>query len=316
MDMDSSIPMPHEKVQAPFVVLGLLFVIAAGMSILPASWFGIQPQAHQYAPLNLESISQPENVASDTNHDGTISWKEYVASSLNLSPDAASTSLQADPESIAALNDPNNLTGSFSKNLYIAANALNQSGITDEDSKQKVINDLMAKETSKITAKIYTSADVILVPDSKTSMKDYGNGVASAMNKLITEKSIVQDLTSINGYLQTADATKLIPLQQNAVKVNSAIKKILALKVPSSAISSQVTVLNKLSEYEDTLLGLSVADTDALRATIAVKNYHDIVVNALRVYTVLGDYFDAKNITFSSSEPGYIFIVGYTGVTN
>lgn len=314
--MDPFGKIPQQRMQTPFLVLGFLFVVAVGASIIPASWFGIHQTMRRYAPLNLGTLVTPENLANDTDHNGSISWKELVASSLTINPDDATSSFETDPKAIAILNDPNNLTGSFSKNLYIAATALNQSGIADEERKQQVINQLIAKETSKVTAQIYTSADITTFPDTKTSIKNYGNNVASILDGLITEKTIVQDLTSINNYLQTADASKLIPLQENAARADGVIKKLLTLKVPASAAAKDIVILNKLSEYEDTLVGLSVADTDALRATVALKKYHNTVVNALHSYTLLSTYFDAKNIIFSSSEPGYIFIVGYNGVAH
>lgn len=306
----------QEKSNTPLLLLGIIFILTIGTSLLPASWFGIEQQTRRYEPLNLGSIAQPENLATDTNNDGAISWGELIASSLSLSPEETNDlQLASDPEVIANLNNPNNITASFTKNAFLAATALEQSGISDEASKQEVINQLLSEESQKITPKIYMSSDVQSTADSKITIKKYGNDVALILKDLITEKSITDELISITQYLEKGDSASLLPLVTNAKRAEAAIQKLLKVQVPESAILYQIIILNRVSEYQNMLLNLSVANTDAIRATSAMKNYQTIVTLVLRTYPTLTDYFNLKNVTFSSNEPGYIYVVGYTGIT-
>lgn len=317
MNVSTSRPAPfQEKTSAPLLLLGVLLLLTLGTSFLPASWFGIEKQVRRYEPLNLGTISQPENLATDTDNDGVISWKELVASSLSLSKEESNLQFETDPKGIAILNDPNNITASFTKNVYIASTALQQGGITDEASKEEVIKQLLAEESLKIAPKIYTSLDVLLTQDDKAAMKKYGNEVASILKNLITEKTITEELTSLANYLQTADETSLAPLVTNSKRVDAAIQKLLKVQVPKSALPYHVIVLNKLSEQGNMLSNLSVVNTDAMRATAAIKNYQATTISTLRTYSILAEYFTLKNITFSSNESGYIYVVGYTGVTH
>lgn len=302
-----------EKINAPLFILGILFIFTLGTSIIPASWFGITPPARQYAPLNLGNLAQPENLASDTDGNGSISWRELVASSLDISPDQAQLDIEVDPQALAVLNDENNLTASFSKNAYLASTALKGSPMLNEETQQDIINQLIKGEVQKLQPITFSAENVTTVADTKTSIKKYGNDVASAMNGLITTDSIVKDLTSINRYLGTAEEDNLLHLVQNAKKADEILSKLQSIQVPTSAVSHHLDLLKRVGEYRDMLINLSVANTDALRATAAIQKYQGIVVGTLRIYPLLGEYFTSKNITFSSSEPGYVYIVGYTG---
>ena len=306
----------QEKSNTPLLLLGIVFILTIGTSLLPASWFGIEQQTRQYEPLNLGNLAQPENLANDTDQDGAISWGELIASSLSLTPEDTSAVFEADMKGIAILNDPNNLTASFTKNAYIASTALQQSGIFDEASKQEVFGQLLSEEGQKVSATIYTSSDVRLTTDERATIKKYGNAVATILNGLVTKETIAKDLASISGYLQTADESYLLPLATDVERVALATKKLLALDVPRSALPYHLTTLNRVSEYSNTLANLATANTDAIRATVALKKYEGVTAATIRIYPMLGDYFNLKNVTFTSTEPGYIYIVGYTGITH
>lgn len=308
----------REKITTPLFILTLLIVITLGTSVLPASWLGVHQTVRKYEPLNLGSLAQSEELAPDTDNDGTVSWKEYIAHSLNVQPESlsASSSIDVDPRAIASLNDPNNLTSSFTKNLYIASTAFRDNGIDDATLEQNTMNQLLAQEAKKVAPTSYTQSDVTVgSDDSKTALKIYGNSVASILHNLITEKSITDDLMSVANFAQTKNEGGLAPLMANEVKVNNALNALRALPVPKSATLVHVDVLNTLGTYANTLRALSGAYDDPMRATFAIKEYTQVTVGALRIVPQLGEFFNLKNIVFSSKESGHVYTVGYTETT-
>lgn len=308
-------PILQEKNNTPLLLLGIVFILTIGTSLLPASWFGIQQQTRRYEPLNLGNLAQPENLATDTNNDGAISWGELIASSLSISEDEIETKTEIDPKEIAILNDQNNLTASFTKNAYIAGTTLLQNNILGEQESQQVMRQLLQDEVGKIVPKTYTPQDIQVVATNKTTIKNYGNETATILKGIITKESIVRDMTSLSNYLGTADSSALIPLIENGKKADAVLTKLLALKVPSSATIYHLQTLIRVSDYRDTLFNLSSADTDGVRATAALKKYQDTVTEALQIFPTLEMYFSSENVVFSSTEPGYLYIVGYTGIT-
>ncbi len=310
--MDIPNPAREEKIQAPLLVIGILFVLTIGTSFLPASWFGIENKVTKYQPLNLGSLASIANEENDTDRDGIISWKEFVSQSLAIAPETAAEPLESDPRAIAALNDPNNLTSSFSKNLYIASAALTQNGIADEEKKQEAVTQLLAQEAARITPTTYTSASVRTGSDTSAALKQYGNTMAGILRGLITEKTITDDLTSITIFVQSENEGDLLPLVKNTKRVGDALDKLLAVTVPPSAVVLHVDVLNRIGTFAATLENLANANDDPVRATLTIEKYGPNATEALRATPLLANFFKTKNSVFSAQEAGYLFTSGYT----
>lgn len=297
---------------ALFILLGILMVTVV-FSFLPASWFGIKPLRNTHQRVDLSALSL-DGVARDTDKDGSISWKELVTDSLSASDIAEmEKGEQIDPEVVANLNDPNNLTASFSKNLYTASAYLSKNQVSDPASQQDVVNQLIAQEASKITTKQYSLSDInVAKTESKESIKTYGNSVATILQSMISEKSITDDFSSVQGYIETQDKEALVPISKDYIKVKTSFDKLLSLSVPLSAATYHTMVLNRVGEYRDTLYNLSQIETDPMRAMLLIQKYPEITLKTLRIYAQLSNYFDTKNIVFTSKDPGYVFTVGYT----
>jgi hypothetical protein len=307
-------PVLAQKIEGPFLILGAIIVLTVGFSLLPASWFGIQPSVAHYEPLNLGALAESETGASDVDGDGTVSWKEYIASSLGIPEDDATTTIAVDPRELAALNDPNNLTSSFTKNLYVASVALNQSGVDDPNTDQETITQLVQKEAQKVHPASYTEASVKVSSDaSPAALKTYANTIAPILTSFITKASITSDLTSVTKYSQSEDEADLLPLVKNNIRTQKLLDTLLSVQVPKQVVATHLEVLNRVAKYAATLDNLSHASDDPLRATIAIKSYSDDAVDALRSIPLLSDYFTKANVVFSAKDAGYVFITGYTG---
>jgi hypothetical protein len=220
---------------------------------------------------------------------------------------------QIDPQVVANLNDPNNLTASFSKNLYTASAYLSKNQVNDPAAQQDVVNQLIAQEASKITTKQYSLSDInVTKTENKEAIKSYGNSVVSILGDMITEKKIQEDAESIARFTNTKDENDLLPLQKDFQAVDAKLTKLLALPIPPSAATYHILALNRVAAYRDTLYNLSVAANDPMRAMLFIQKYPEITLATLRTFSILTPYFDIQNITFSSREPGYVFTVGYT----
>lgn len=303
---------PHEKPFGPILAIGALVLLTLIASIVPASWFGIRPLKHTYGKIDLSDISLSE-ITEDADKDGSISWKEVITENLSPSEIAEAESKKPDPVAIAALNDPNNLTSSFSKNLYTVSTYLSKNQLNDPAAEQEVLNQLIAEEAAKIIPTMYTNKDVrVAKTEDKISVRAYGNSVASILEDMITEARIVEDFSSVASFVDTKDESDLVPLVKDYERVDAKLKKLLALSVPLSAASFHVIALNRVATYRDLLYNLSKAESDPIRATLFIQKYPETVISTLLVFKDVSPYFNLKNIVFTSKEPGYPFTVGYT----
>lgn len=313
--MDTNLPKDFK----PLALVGLLLLITVAVGFFPAKWFGLKiPDTSNsgHIRIDLTQLTDPNNLATDFDKDGKITWKELIAQNADYSSTTVAESkrgITPNPKVIEQLNDPNNLTASFSKNLYTAGLYLKKNGLTDPDSYQQALNQLIAKEAAKITPTTYKYTDLnILKTDTKDSIKVYGNTIAPLLQTVITKKILTDDLSAINSYAKVQDDESLQLLAENSTHADQILQKLLKLAVPPSAISYHILALNRISLYRDTIGYLSRAETDPLRSVITIDNYSDSVIMVMRLYDQYSEYFNAQNITFSARDPGYLFTAGYT----
>ncbi len=295
----------HRQLFILFSVIGLTLLVG----FLPASWFGIQPFQPSYTKINLTEATL-RDVIPDTDTDGTISWKEFVLANAG---DETLPQGTPDPKVIADLNDPNNLTASFSQNLYVTSSYLAKNNLNNAQAEQEVINRLIEEEAIKLQPTIYGLKDIITTePETKAAMKKYGNAVAPILNSIINEASITDIFFGIQAFTETNDPEAITLIEKELVKIDAGLKKLLTLPIPLSAATYHLSAVNRVAEYRDLVSNLSKAASDPLRASISVGSYPDTTVQTLRIYDNLAGYFDVQGVVFSSQEPGYVFTVGYT----
>ena len=295
----------------PFILLAGLVVLLVLSAFIPAKWLGVKPVKSGYEPVDFTKLT---TYADDTDGNGKISWRELVTTSeIGAQTLAESGNVLPDSEAVELLNDPNNLSSSFTKNLYIADAYLSKSGITDAESQQKVLDQLVQEEANKLVSKTYVYADIrVAKTETIQSVRDYGNKVASIMKGMITLDSIEKDSNGLMNFMNTGDKAAVAPLVQDYQAMDTRITQMATLTIPPSATAYHLIALNQMTKYRDTLYNMSQAPTDLLRTNLVFKGYPNVTVETLTLYDQFSKYFDLKNIVYARNDPGYVFTVGYT----
>ncbi len=297
------------------LVVGLILFVIIG-NIIPGSWFGVKQAPSNHVRLDLEKLNALASFNPETQgiqDDGTVNWNQFITSTYTGNTNVQVASAPLDPQAVQALNDPNNLTGSFSKNLYVATAYLDQKGLTDENSKQQAVNTLLSQEQTKLISVKYSLQDLNLATnETKATQKTYGNAVAKILQNLITEQIITTDIQSVNNFAQSKNKADLLPLSKNKLRVDGIIQKLLVLSTPPSASAYQLLAITRVAAYRDLLDNLSKVDTDPVRSLLAFRGYPETTVLALRLQGQFTNYFNSQNIAFSAQDSGYLFTAGYT----
>lgn len=296
-----------------FILLAVLLLITASSAVIPASWFGINVKNNNPS-LDLTSVKTIDLVGK--NKEGApATWKDLTEQAFKDRPEilAETKATPVNQKDLDALNDPNNLTASFSKNLYVASNYLNQNGGGDSVAQQDILDQLMAQEAVKIIPTKYIFKDInVAKAESRDSIKDYGNNLALILKDMITSYSMKTDLSGVADFLKSENIKSLDPVTNDYKKIDAKLKNLLAISVPLSASTYHIITVNQVAAYRDNLYNLSQIVADPLRARISFEKYAEISISTLNLYKDLSKYFDMKNIVFSSKEAGYVFTAGYT----
>lgn len=299
-------------------VASIVLVLVALSVAMPSSWFSPKTKSeNQKWKIDVSKIKDKKAIATDANSDGQVTWKEVIAETLPMDEQTKENlkKEQIDPKAIEGLNDPDNLTASFSKNLYLSASYLDQNGMTDEASQKAIASKLMAQEAAKIKPTIYTYKDIkVAKTESKESIKAYGNSLEPILDGIITKKIITDEVTALDAFSKSknASASGAVPFLSNKKILDATVKKLESMQVPPSALIYHTEMLNKVTAYRDMIANISTMETDPIRASIAMPNYVNTSRSVISIFESYSTYFNIQNVAFSKNEPGYVFVIGYT----
>lgn len=290
------------------VMLVLMFLLGSTF-VIPARYLGIQKK--KTSPLILRSQDELVALKGDSNRNNVPDWKDLVDNSISTTTKVELAKTPVSEEDKKRLNDPNNLTASFSKNAYTASAYANKNGTLTKQQQDELASSLLAGEQAKIVHKTYEVKDLnIAKTETDSSRKSYGNTLGIIVQAALKNKSSSDDLAIIKAYSVNKDETVLSALIIKRDIIGVAIEKLLATPVPYSAVPYHLMLINKLSEYKDILDNMSQVKNDPLRASIALNSYVDVVKSLFTSITALQSYFILENITFTKKEPGYLLTGG------
>ncbi|MBP6948454.1 MAG: hypothetical protein KBC41_01195 [Candidatus Pacebacteria bacterium] len=301
----------HKKIHEAFLVLFFIIFLVGISLFLPAKWFGVKTKS--YTPLDLQKISKPKNLNEDSDNNGIPDWRDLALSTLSTSTKNTLASQKVDPLIKQRLEDPKNITASFSKNMYINSSYVQKNGNITEEEKKKIIAETMKQEISKIVIQEYKVNDLIITSsDSIESKKKYGNALGSLIKKATVYEIGGGDVEILKVYIEKKDTSLLQNFTDKKENLEGLIKTMLTIPVPYSAIPYHLLALNRISEYKTILEGFETTDSDPVRSTIAFNMYYPNIKGLFFALNNMRDYFNIENVIFKESEAGYVFTSGYT----
>lgn len=301
--------MTETQVKEPksLILVWVILVIVILSAFIPAKWLGVKPAVPNR--LDLKALTEMGRLTLDQNNNNNPDWKDLL-NEVGGIPTATST---IDPIIQKKLDDPNNLTSSFSKNLFIASAYLKQNNITNAEDQQQLVSSMLADEGSKITAKEYIFSDLkISKTENNDSIKKYGNNLADILVKAIKYNLGEGDIKIIESYTINKDTSVLTSLIIKKDRASELLQQLLSMGVPTSASVYHLLAVNNLSAYITTLDNLSRVDTDPVKAMISFKQYNTVTKSLSSSVIKIVNYFRTSNVVFTTKDPGYIFSSGYT----
>ena len=295
------------------LVVGFMFFLIAITLITPARWVGVQPTQNNRNTLVLKSADQLGVLSKDTNRNDNPDWRDLLIETTSASTTKVASKYQPTEEDRKRLDDPNNLTASFSKNLYTISSFAKKSGKMTIAEQEQIVTNLITSESDKIEVVVYTIGDIkTATTDTLASKKTYGNDLGRIYAKAISLKLDLVDFEKIRAYTTSKDATVLESLVIRKNNASIILNDLLKMAVPNSAKPYHLLIINRMSEYVSVLDGLSKADTDPIRSTIAFNNYIPTLQALNSSFLNMQLYFKLAEVTFTSNEPGHVLDPGYT----
>lgn len=160
----------------------------------------------------------------------------------------------------------------------------------------------------KLDTDVYTKNDLLIDADnSPEAIKKYGNDMAGIFLKYGQVQASADYLTIVKRALETKSPKELKKIEPYINFYKNIIRDSLLLKVPSSAASIHLDIINSYAQMLGILQGfLTVLDNPAA-AIASNSRLTKASVRFLDSYKKADDYFKEKGVVFSPGENGGLF---------
>ena len=206
---------------------------------------------------------------SDSDENGVLDKDEII----KLKEEASS---QQGESSLYLPEDEENLTETdrFSRELFSTVAALNQAGVVDQSTIDKLSESLVEQMGITASKKIFTIADIKIIDDNSTqAIKKYESALGSLYQQHIIETDVygilAESLTS-EGDIDINALNKLDPIIGH---FRGIIKGMVGMSVPRSLSLAHLEVLNDFQKVMENISNIKLVDSDIIIAMSAISQY-------------------------------------------
>jgi len=223
----------------------------------------------------------------DTDGDGVLDWEESLwgtdPTKRNTNDDGTSDFVEIEKLKAAqGISEPTwseqnneNLTETdkFSREFFSTVVALNQAGVIDAATVDKLGSTLADEVSNSVPRKVFAIKDFKTSGDDKNSIQIYGNALASIFNKHainINAGDILEEAITEDGEIDVEVLNKLDPIIKN---FNGIINEMSKINVPPYFLSVHLQTINGLEKIAENLADIKLIDKDPLAAMSAMSQY-------------------------------------------
>lgn len=312
-------PDVKKRIFTSLILVGVLVLL----TIIPVSWGNVSKGNTNNitsSPL-LDGLAEataklPPN--EDTDGDGVPNWEENLRGTDPTKKDSpkttGSTTVPLDKETLALLNDPNNLTVELAKNNLTVISYLANNKDTPTSDFGSISNGVLSQTASAFTFTKHTLSEIkVVASPTNKDIKNFGDTLATTTTTFLIKylnTSDIDDLQTITkGDPVSAQKAKK-HLDTKVHDLDVLISKVLSLPLAADGAVTQLTFVNAVAEYRDILASFSNVKTDPLRASLALASYKESLQSILTLYKGYEVYFKHHNIIFLPKDYGYVFTAG------
>lgn len=181
-------------------------------------------------------------------------------------------------------------------------------GVIDNNTTLELVNELITKDYGGPDGeKIYTESDIILLNTSALGeLKKYGNLMGLAITEPVSA-GYENEIVIINRVYETDDSSDLKKLEENLARYQSIRNTVSSIPVPIALKNAHIATLNSLSAIIEGIRGMLLIEEDPIGATTLMLRYEEGLRSLDTAFVYIGSYLKNKNVSFSSTESGYLF---------
>jgi hypothetical protein len=206
----------------------------------------------------------------------------------------------------APYEKPTTFTGQFAESFVsdYLKDKQNDGSVDDSDA---LIESAISAVESSIVSKVYAVADIVVVPATESSIRDYGNAVAEIMRSKPSsgEQEVVITAEAIKANNPEA-LERLEPAKQN---YRSMVLEMLDVPVPATYANLHLRLVNGYESVYSDIDAMGRAFTDPLYALARFKQHYDDIQGIFGTIKELQEKILSDGVVYEKDEPGaYLYI--------
>lgn len=272
-------------------------LMASALALSGGLVLAAQYATSRYAPASTIASADPSSQNAD--------WKaelELIQQTSGVAlPEAPSQELVGQLLEEAKTS---NLTSSVARTLLVNLSAAKAQGLGDDvPTQEKIVADAAAQLQPTERAVVYTAASLATIPQTKDSLRTYGNALAATLTS--HPKANPDETLLAMGYATDYhDASRLKGFGAAQAAYEALAKELARLPVPASLAPLHVQLTNDLSIMAATYPDMAAVLEDPLRGLGGLQRYHTTNGEGVRVLTTIAENLYKNGILFSKDEPG------------
>lgn len=265
-------------------------VVVAGGLVVGAQYITRQP------PTTLETATT-SNPAED--------WKaalDEVQASAGISlPEVPS---QDTVDAILASTKSANLTDSLARSLFVSLTDAKTRGLGDDIPTQDELVAQAIAQTGGSLERVYSAADIDVVPQTSTSLREYGN----TFMRVVADNPGANSgavLLTVAYAVDYNNADTLAELSSTEEAYTQLARALAATKTPETLLPLHLQVTNNVASMARAIHDIRSMGGDPVRGLAGVQTFYALSNETFRVLTTIAGTFSKNGILFSKDEPGH-----------
>lgn len=287
-----------------FILLVVAVVIIVSAFLI--SEYENRVAASQESASEQNSQGQATNILATTTMYNTPivsegNWQKALSDAFGTSSawrDSTTNSTSATAEATLTPTDM------FSEDLFSKYASYQQAGadLTDPDTQQQLIGQVMADGTYIPSPKTYDISDIKISSDSSTdAVITYSTNLQTIFEKDLGPRH-QDELTIVQTSLDNDDPSILKQLDPTIASYTLLLKDLLAMRVPTNMADMHINLVNPLSELLFADQGFTQTYTDGLTSIQGLSEYKNGAQDFSDALTAIIQYFNANGIPFSYQQ--------------
>ncbi|KKR43159.1 hypothetical protein A2356_02205 [Candidatus Nomurabacteria bacterium RIFOXYB1_FULL_39_16] len=230
-------------------------------------------------------------VNKDTDRDGILDWEEplwgldptktettpgvpdsSVIKKLKVEQGFSSNTTEGGQDYTENLTE----TDKFSRELFSTIASLNQNGVMDQTTIDKISSSLNERIKNNIQRKVFTVSDIkIIKDDSVNAIKKYYDTLNGIQKKYVGKNTVADILQRFIIDENNVDTSVLIELDPIIKQTSTMINEILKVSIPNSLSMLHLNFLNSGQGLLENISDMQFFDTDPVIAMGAMSKYEE-----------------------------------------